>query len=103
MCPSPPVIFTLSLHDALPICHRQTHLARVAAEHLHRAFDRNRVRRQAQHVAAEREQLVMPLARSEEHTSELQSHVNLGCRLLREKKIQPSFPKLNVAVVLTST
>src|SRR5438477_1526819 len=29
-------------------------------------------------------------ARSEEHTSELQSHVNLVCRLLLEKKKQPS-------------
>src|SRR5690242_854502 len=29
---------------------------------------------------------VMPEARSEEHTSELQSHVNLVCRLLLEKK-----------------
>src|SRR5690242_21213579 len=29
------------------------------------------------------------LARSEEHTSELQSHVNLVCRLLLEKKNQP--------------
>src|SRR6266480_2082852 len=28
------------------------------------------------------------LARSEEHTSELQSHVNLVCRLLLEKKNQ---------------
>src|SRR5690242_21153749 len=27
-----------------------------------------------------------PLERSEEHTSELQSHVNLVCRLLLEKK-----------------
>src|SRR5438477_9782485 len=27
-----------------------------------------------------------PLSRSEEHTSELQSHVNLVCRLLLEKK-----------------
>src|SRR5690242_21947896 len=27
-----------------------------------------------------------PAARSEEHTSELQSHVNLVCRLLLEKK-----------------
>src|SRR5690242_21176891 len=27
-----------------------------------------------------------PLQRSEEHTSELQSHVNLVCRLLLEKK-----------------
>src|SRR5438477_5227945 len=28
-------------------------------------------------------------ARSEEHTSELQSHVNLVCRLLLEKKKEP--------------
>src|SRR5690242_21384610 len=28
----------------------------------------------------------IPLTRSEEHTSELQSHVNLVCRLLLEKK-----------------
>src|SRR6266571_6623600 len=31
--------------------------------------------------------------RSEEHTSELQSHVNLVCRLLLEKKKQKSHPK----------
>src|SRR6266480_2119474 len=30
--------------------------------------------------------LTLPQARSEEHTSELQSHVNLVCRLLLEKK-----------------
>src|SRR5260370_28209318 len=30
--------------------------------------------------------LGFPLARSEEHTSELQSHLNLVCRLLLEKK-----------------
>src|SRR5690242_21012829 len=30
--------------------------------------------------------LASQLARSEEHTSELQSHVNLVCRLLLEKK-----------------
>src|SRR4051812_49993145 len=30
--------------------------------------------------------------RSEEHTSELQSHVNLVCRLLLEKKNPPSTP-----------
>src|SRR5260370_21875406 len=28
----------------------------------------------------------LPLGRSEEHTSELQSHLNLVCRLLLEKK-----------------
>src|SRR6266480_5316544 len=31
------------------------------------------------------------LARSEEHTSELQSHVNLVCRLLLEKKKKKKF------------
>src|SRR5690242_21559824 len=36
-----------------------------------------------------------PLPRSEEHTSELQSHVNLVCRLLLEKKNEAPylFPK----------
>src|SRR5260370_13176596 len=29
---------------------------------------------------------ILPAARSEEHTSELQSHLNLVCRLLLEKK-----------------
>src|SRR5690242_21452729 len=33
---------------------------------------------------------MMPPKRSEEHTSELQSHVNLVCRLLLEKKKQPN-------------
>src|SRR5260370_10450836 len=31
---------------------------------------------------------MLPLLRSEEHTSELQSHLNLVCRLLLEKKKQ---------------
>src|SRR5438477_7585662 len=38
-----------------------------------------------------------PTGRSEEHTSELQSHVNLVCRLLLEKKkarVQPFSPPL---------
>ena len=34
-------------------------------------------------------QLEEALARSEEHTSELQSHSDLVCRLLLEKKRQP--------------
>src|SRR5260370_10763877 len=32
------------------------------------------------------EKVIMRVARSEEHTSELQSHLNLVCRLLLEKK-----------------
>src|SRR5260370_29941969 len=35
--------------------------------------------------------------RSEEHTSELQSHLNLVCRLLLEKKNQPDLPR-NTAI-----
>src|SRR5260370_30476586 len=59
-------IYTLSLHDALPIyaCrHAVRHdmaLRVLVVAHLHQ--------------------------RSEEHTSELQSHLNLVCRLLLEKK-----------------
>src|SRR5215475_15892339 len=60
-------IYTLSLHDALPILRRVDHHARLA--------DR----------APERSQRP-PGVRSEEHTSELQSRENLVCRLLLEKK-----------------
>src|SRR3954465_6253454 len=35
---------------------------------------------------------VQTCARSEEHTSELQSHDNLVCRLLLEKKHRPAIP-----------
>src|SRR4051812_49865665 len=41
-------------------------------------------RRQAPWAATDRK--VRTASRSEEHTSELQSHVNLVCRLLLEKK-----------------
>src|SRR5438477_8772212 len=40
----------------------------------------------ARGLAAEGAALVLTATRSEEHTSELQSHVNLVCRLLLEKK-----------------
>src|SRR6266536_6041582 len=57
-------IYTLSLHDALPISHHR--LVPALQGHLRR-----------RHRADER---------SEEHTSELQSRVDLVCRLLLEKK-----------------
>src|SRR5256885_16165403 len=60
-------IYTLSLHDALPIFHR------VLLEIY--LLDRVHWRRVAGF-----------LSRSEEHTSELQSPCNLVCRLLLEKK-----------------
>src|SRR5690242_20973476 len=63
---APTEIYTLSLHDALPI-----------------SIDRGeRDGREWNEDACER----CAFIRSEEHTSELQSHVNLVCRLLLEKK-----------------
>src|SRR5437588_11282194 len=60
-------IYTLSLHDDLPISReRAEFVPRPAVEFVDLADDRE--------------------VRSEEHTSELQSHSDLVCRLLLEKK-----------------
>src|SRR2546430_5707683 len=69
-------IYTLSLHDALPIsvarlAHRGGPVPAQPARH---AEDRSGLRDQKRPD------------RSEEHTSELQSQSNLVCRLLLEKK-----------------
>src|SRR2546427_5217937 len=66
-------IYTLSLHDALPI------LFRDAAELKWRG-PTNAFAGWAERLGDAR------LLRSEEHTSELQSQSNLVCRLLLEKK-----------------
>src|SRR6267142_6609844 len=66
-------IYTLSLHDALPISGQPMP---------HKL--RNRLAERALEVARQRGGRLG--LRSEEHTSELQSHVNLVCRLLLEKK-----------------
>src|SRR5258707_12478817 len=60
-------IYTLSLHDALPICRCRDR--------------RSTTRRTGRAGTSPRTQ-----ARSEEHTSELQSRQYLVCRLLLEKK-----------------
>src|SRR5260370_21500184 len=46
--------------------------------------------RQEEHRADRVPVRLRPHVRSEEHTSELQSHLNLVCRLLLEKKKQPN-------------
>src|SRR5690349_22685821 len=73
-------IYTLSLHDALPICAR-----RRAAGRFHqrprRPGGEGVARAGAHHRAREPQG-----GRSEEHTSELQSRRDLVCRLLLEKK-----------------
>src|SRR5437763_16090055 len=69
-------IYTLSLHDALPICER-----RVPGTHQNR-----RRGREGRYGEPERIAPHGPGDRSEEHTSELQSPMYLVCRLLLEKK-----------------
>src|SRR2546427_8541930 len=68
-------IYTLSLHDALPISKGEGRASDVLTL-------RHRVRRFCGRGAT----LSMSTNRSEEHTSELQSQSNLVCRLLLEKK-----------------
>src|SRR2546422_4686067 len=80
-------IYTLSLHDALPIC-AGVGTARPSAT-VQGAYAPSRGRR---HVAlgpvgSLRSLEAAPVGhRSEEHTSELQSRLHLVCRLLLEKK-----------------
>src|SRR3712207_7029537 len=79
-------IYTLSLHDALPILDDSQDQERQRGQHVereHRAAVRDRVVEPRQHAGDDR---------SEEHTSELQSRQYLVCRLLLEKKKTSYYP-----------
>src|SRR3712207_8136648 len=80
-------IYTLSLHDALPISLISARGAPPprAAARLATLARRGRRRSLIHHVAAFHRVPARP-SRSEEHTSELQSRQYLVCRLLLEKK-----------------
>src|SRR5207237_7991437 len=67
-------IYTLSLHDALPIWQSGTRTQPAQGGRFAGLF------------GGGRETIRQIVRRSEEHTSELQSHLNLVCRLLLEKK-----------------
>src|SRR5438067_11229991 len=66
-------IYTLSLHDALPICSAFGRLYKHSSRSL-------------LWVRAVMTSAIATCSRSEEHTSELQSRFDLVCRLLLEKK-----------------
>src|SRR5260370_16466224 len=68
-------IYTLSLHDALPISWRACKAMRAMSSC-----------RPTSATARPWPDCWPSTGRSEEHTSELQSHLNLVCRLLLEKK-----------------
>src|SRR5256885_11888038 len=72
-------IYTLSLHDALPI-------SRIAAARTMIRKRRCFFIAHLQLTGTRKSQRVNSSERSEEHTSELQSPCNLVCRLLLEKK-----------------
>src|SRR3712207_9120650 len=86
--PATTEIYTLSLHDALPISALRTppHQGPLRLPH------RTRSRRPMAHLPPRRHRdrdrptLAGLSQRSEEHTSELQSRQYLVCRLLLEKK-----------------
>src|SRR5437867_9839467 len=79
--PATTAIYTLSLHDALPILARML----KARELTHLGHDR--------HGAGLRDPA--QALRSEEHTSELQSPYDLVCRLLLEKKKKKKYSDHN--------
>src|SRR5207253_11404878 len=88
--PSPPYIYTLSLHDALPIsyaCRRSSSL-RHGPRSARDRVDPFRIVGRLDHLATfdDHAHVFGRANRSEEHTSELQSRGHLVCRLLLEKK-----------------
>src|SRR5690348_18435785 len=83
--PATTEIYTLSLHDALPIFH----VPKLWVWHC-----------KSPTFSATSSRIV---ARSEEHTSELQSPVHLVCRLLLEKKKKKTTAKREASVTRDAT
>src|SRR5438105_15026234 len=77
--------YTLSLHDALPISKaplfRPSNHSQFPQNFTSKATPSSRLLPRSISIGA-----TTPASRSEEHTSELQSRVDLVCRLLLEKK-----------------
>src|SRR5690242_21585604 len=76
-------IYTLSLHDALPISRSRSRVARSELSYPRTTLSKSTLTKTPSPTRPRRTDFSW---RSEEHTSELQSHVNLVCRLLLEKK-----------------
>src|SRR5438876_1393134 len=94
-------IYTLSLHDALPIC-RDARRGRRPPWHGCRAPRRRRPAA-PRRVDPRARKLARHVPRSEEHTSELQSPVHLVCRLLLEKKKKHEVYRVRLDECATST
>src|SRR2546427_6848096 len=81
-------IYTLSLHDALPICGNvEPNMGRPLFDSAFVASSCTTSQCSARRPPSMRRMsTTIRVGRSEEHTSELQSQSNLVCRLLLEKK-----------------
>src|SRR5438876_6846174 len=86
-------MYTLSLHDALPISRD---LSDGVCDHRWQRTRANRSRPQFAGAGIVEQQRPAG-TRSEEHTSELQSPVHRVCRLLLEKKKASAFPQSDTA------
>src|SRR5690554_7330591 len=97
--PATTEIYTLSLHDALPICQSTANgahqLVGIGVQNLHlgqvngiilKRHLQNTVILGKRKTFTHKTQRRKNQCRSEEHTSELQSRPHLVCRLLLEKK-----------------
>src|SRR5947199_2533779 len=80
---APTALYTLSLHDALPIFRGYDLTAALAVDGVVGAITGEDVLRHTKPFGVG---VTAPVHRSEEHTSELQSLRHLVCRLLLEKK-----------------
>src|SRR5260370_11420435 len=81
-------IYTLSLHDALPILYSLDHLKEgIGLRGYGQRDPLVEYKRESFDLFTAMKERVEAFTRSEEHTSELQSHLNLVCRLLLETKI----------------
>src|SRR5699024_12513506 len=81
-------IYTLSLHDALPIYTLSRSNRHVTIETINDPSNQilERMSTMTKVTIRSTDLEVNPVGRSEEHTSELQSRFDLVCRLLLEKK-----------------
>src|SRR3712207_8206906 len=95
-------IYTLSLHDALPICRRRGNEQERSAEHdsggepkCTRPVRRGSREPRLEHlfIPPKRPDAGFTGGRSEEHTSEIQSSQYLACRLISGKKKRSSESK----------
>src|SRR5438034_5376040 len=84
--PAPSAIYTLSLHDALPISTASSSPVMLGVSPASVATATSRSPGMSTTTQSSEHSTPHNPPRSEEHTSELQSHSDLVCRLLLEKK-----------------